>query len=53
MKIDNIIPSTLKITASENLNIQKDLESEDSNKPIELLLNEQKENKKDQKSTNR
>lgn len=50
MKVDNIIPSTLKVVASENLNIQKDLDSEDSNKPIELLLNEQK---KDQKSTDR
>lgn len=53
MKFDNIIPSTLKIIASENINIQRDLESEDSNQPIEHLLNEQKEEKKDQKSPDR
>ena len=53
MKIDNIISSTLKVVASDNLNIQKDLESKDSDKPIELLLNEQKENQKDQESASR
>jgi hypothetical protein len=53
MKIDNIIPSTLKVIASENLNIQKDLESQDSDKPLELLLNEQKETQKDQKPPSR
>jgi len=53
MKIDNIIPSTLKVTASDNVNIQKDLESKDSDQPIELLLNEQQEKKENSKSTSR
>jgi hypothetical protein len=40
MNIDNFISSTLKITASENLNIENDLVSQ-SNKNINELLNEQ------------
>lgn len=51
MNIDNIIPSELKVVASEHLNIEKDLTSPDSEKPIELLLNEEKETK--QVSTDR
>jgi hypothetical protein len=39
MNIDNFISSTLKIVASENLNIEQDL-SNTSNKNINELLNE-------------
>lgn len=44
MNIDNIVSSTLKVTASENVNIQSDLEKADSSKTLEQLLNEEKEN---------
>lgn len=44
MNIDNIIPSTLKVTASENLDIQQDLNMAESEKTINQLLNEQEEN---------
>lgn len=43
MKIDNIISSTLKVIASENINIQKDLETPDSEKNIQSIIDEQKE----------
>lgn len=44
MNIDNIIPSTLKVVASENINIQDDLKQNDSSKSLEQLLHEEKEN---------
>lgn len=43
MNIDNIIPSTLKVTASTDLNIQNDLNIEDSTKTLAQILNEEKE----------
>jgi hypothetical protein len=52
MKIDKIIPSTLKVTASEQLNISADLKAADSEKPLELILNEQKQ-QKEQKTEDR
>ena len=48
MNIDNIIPSTLKVVASENLNIEEDLKKAESNKTLEQLVNE--ENEKDEDS---
>lgn len=45
MKIDKIIPSELKIVASEKLNIQKDLQTEDPDKSLEKIINEQTEKK--------
>jgi hypothetical protein len=50
MKIDNIIPSTLKIVASENLNIQKDLIEQDPEKTLSEILNEKEEKEKTPKS---
>jgi hypothetical protein len=50
MKIDNIIQSELKVVASENLNIQKDLETQDPEKSLEKIINEQKEKKQGSKS---
>lgn len=47
MKIDNIIPSELKVVASEHLNVEQDLKAADSEKPIELLLNEKEKNTPD------
>jgi hypothetical protein len=45
--IDNFIQSTLKVTASEDLDIQKDLESENaSNKSLDELLAEDNEPEK-------
>jgi hypothetical protein len=48
-KIDNFVDSTLKVIASEDLNIEKDLASENiTNKSIDELLekdNEQTEQK--------
>jgi hypothetical protein len=53
MKIDNIVNSTLKVVANENLNIEHDLAKEDSIKPLDQLLNEQKkEETKPNKTTN-
>lgn len=43
MNIDHIVPSTLKVTASENVNIENDLNQPESAKSLEQLLNEQKE----------
>ena len=48
MNIDNIIPSTLKVVASENLNIEEDLKKVESSKTLEQLVNE--ENEKDEDS---
>lgn len=46
-KIDNFIPSMLKVTASEDLDIQKDLETENaSNKSLDELLAEDNESEK-------
>ena len=45
MKIDNIIPSELKVTASAKLNISEDLKKEDPPKQLEQIINEQKEKK--------
>ena len=45
--IDNFIQSTLKVTASEDLDIEKDLQAENvSNKSLADLL-EEKDEKKD------
>lgn len=43
MNIDHIVPSTLKVTASENVNVENDLNQPESAKSLEQLLNEQKE----------
>jgi hypothetical protein len=43
MNIDNISPSTLHVTAKENLNIEDDLTKE-STKTIAELLDEKEEN---------
>lgn len=43
MNIDHIVPSILKVTASENVNIENDLNQPESAKSLEQLLNEQKE----------
>jgi hypothetical protein len=51
MKIKNIVPSTLKITASEKINIKKDLETQDPEKPLSEILNEKE--KKDSSTTSR
>lgn len=43
MNIDHIIPSVLKVTASTNLNIQKDLEQNEPEKTLAQILNEEKQ----------
>lgn len=43
MNIDNIVSSTLKVTASENVDILSDLQKVDSSKTLEQLINEEKE----------
>lgn len=43
MNIDHIVPSILKVTASENLNIENDLNQPESAKSLEQLLNEEEE----------
>lgn len=52
MSIDDIIPSVLKVTAKENVDIQKDLATEDPDNPttLEALLNEtiKEENKSEE-----
>ncbi len=45
MNTDNLIPCILKVTASDNLNIENDLKTPESSKSIEQLLYEQKEEK--------
>jgi hypothetical protein len=50
MKIDNIISSTLKVVASENLNIQKDLTEQDPEQTLSEILNEKEEKEKTPKS---
>lgn len=50
MNIDNIVSSTLKVTASENLDIQTDLQMADSTKSIEQLIHEEKENTEEKNS---
>lgn len=49
MNIDNFIPSTLKITASEKIDIQPDLDSSQS-KNIDQLLNEKTTQKKSEEN---
>ncbi len=44
MNIDNIVNSTLKVTASENLHIEADLQVAESAKSLDQLLHDQKEN---------
>lgn len=44
MNIDNIVPSTLKVIASENLHIENDLNQAESNKTLDQLIHDQKEN---------
>jgi hypothetical protein len=45
-KIDNFIKSTLKVTASEDIDVKKDLEAKNvSNKNISELLEEADEKK--------
>lgn len=48
MNIDHISPSTLHVTAAENLNIEDDLLKE-STKTIAQLLNEKKDKNNEQK----
>jgi hypothetical protein len=48
MKIDNIIPSELKVVASENLDISQDLQAKDPDETLEQIINEKKEQKKSQ-----
>lgn len=49
-KIDNFVDSTLKVIASEDLNIEKDLASENiTNKSIEELLVEKDNEQTEQK----
>lgn len=49
MNIDHFIQSELKVTASENLDISKDLEAQQNNSISELLDNEKTEkNSQDQ-----
>ena len=43
MNIDNIIGSTLKVTASTDLNIENDLNTTDSEKTLAQLIHEEKE----------
>lgn len=50
MNIDNIVSSTLKVTASENVDIQQDLEKADSSKTLEQLIHEEKENTQETRS---
>lgn len=45
MKLDNIIPSELKVIASENLDISQDLKAQDPNKELEQIIHEQAEKK--------
>lgn len=45
METPNFISSTLKVTASENIDISKDLEQKDPSLTIDDLLNEKKEKK--------
>lgn len=52
MEIDNIANSTLKVTASSNLDINNDLKKADSSKTLAELLNEEKE-KESQKNSER
>ena len=44
MNIDNIVPSTLKVVASENLHIENDLNKAESSKTLDQLIHDQKEN---------
>lgn len=49
MSIDDIIPSTLKVVANENLDIQKDLDVPDPDpQKLEALLNETTKEEEDQ-----
>lgn len=48
MNIDHITPSILHVTASSELNIQKDLESEQTKSIAELLDKDNNETKEDQ-----
>lgn len=48
MNTDNIIPSTLKVTASASVNIDNDLKQPESVKSLSELLNEEKEQETDQ-----
>jgi hypothetical protein len=45
MKIDNIIPSELKVIASSHLDISQDLNVEDPPKTLGEILNEKEEKK--------
>jgi hypothetical protein len=47
MNIDQISPSILHVTAKENLNIEHDLNQNQSNKTISELINEE-ENKNEE-----
>ena len=48
--IKKLISSILKVTASENLDLEKELKKQDSNKSISQLLHEQ-ENQDETKNT--
>ena len=49
--IKKLISSTLKVTASENLNVQDDLDRPDGEKSIAELLNEQEKNENNQNTS--
>ena len=51
MNIDHIVPSTLKVIASENVDIENDLNKPESSKSIEQLLDDQ-EKQQPEKETN-
>lgn len=51
MNIDHIVPSILKVTASENIDIENDLNQPESSKSIEQLLDDQ-EKEQSEKETN-
>lgn len=52
MNIDHITPSILKVTASENLNIEEDLKKAESSKTLEQLLNEEEKISEEKSQTN-
>jgi len=43
MKFDNIIPSTLKVTAKENDSIQQDLKQPDPTKTLAQIIHEEED----------
>lgn len=52
MNIDQFIPSILKVTANENLNIEDDLKKDDSTKTLSQLINEESTQKPENSEEN-